>query len=178
MTKPNKQIRMARAAKAKEPSNQTLYRFFNANNELLYIGITSNPFSRMAGHSLDKHWFTEVTHATFEHFLSRAAVDAAETRAIRAEFPKYNKAKVLGYQRSPDHMKSIRFGKVKKHDLLLTFIEEDRYRTFGSDLQYDSWLVIKSIKRAKESGHECEACDAILVHKTFSRHYRTLDKLM
>lgn len=162
----------------KSSANQTLYRFFGKGNELLYIGITSNALNRISNHASDKPWFSEVTHATFEHFMSRAAVDAAETRAIRAEFPKYNKAKVLGYQRSPDHMKSIRFGRIKKHDLLLTFIQEDRYRSFGSDLEYDSWLVIKSIKRAKGLGHECKACDAILVHKTFSRHYRTLDKLM
>lgn len=159
-------------------ANQVLYRFFNKNNELLYIGITSNALNRISGHASDKPWFSEVTHATFEHFFSRAAVDAAETRAIRAEFPKYNKAKVLGYQRSPDHMKSIRFGKIKNHKLLLGFINQDVYRNLGSDLEYDSWLVIDSIIKAKDVGHTCKACDAILIHKTFSRHYRTLKKLM
>lgn len=157
---------------------QTLYRFFNKSNELLYVGITSNPFARMSGHASDKHWFAEVTHATFEHYPTRKAVDAAETRAIRSEYPKYNKAKVLGYQRSPDHMKSIRFGKIKNHELLLSFINQDSYRSLGSDIEYDSWLVIDSIIKAKQVGHKCTACDAILIHKTFSRHYRTLKKLM
>jgi predicted GIY-YIG superfamily endonuclease len=108
MTKPSKEVKQARKEKLLEPSNQTLYRFFNAKNELLYVGITNNPFNRFSGHSKDKEWFKEITHSTLEHYPNRLAVDRAETMAIKSEKPKYNRAKNPDYESAVDHYRSLK----------------------------------------------------------------------
>lgn len=70
---------------------QALYRFYDADGELLYIGITSNPGARWKRHAGDKPWWTEVASTTIEHFGTREDVEVAERSAIRAERPKYNR---------------------------------------------------------------------------------------
>lgn len=67
-----------------------LYRFFNTDGDLLYIGITIDPGSRWKGHAADKKWWHEVTTITLEHHPSRVAVEAAEIAAIQTEHPRYN----------------------------------------------------------------------------------------
>jgi len=177
MTKPSKEIKQARKEKLLEPSNQTLYRFFNANNELLYVGITNNPFNRFSGHSKDKEWFKEITHSTMEHYPNRLAVDKAETIAIRSEKPKYNKANVDGFERSPDHMKKIRFWKIENHNLLMGIVSNwSKMYDLGKDIQRDSWIVIHSINQAKSLGHKCATCDSILTNKVFVQHFNRQTK--
>lgn len=67
-----------------------LYRFFAADESLLYVGITCDVGRRWDRHSRDKPWWTEMTRSTVEHFDTREAVLAAEEAAIRAEKPRYN----------------------------------------------------------------------------------------
>lgn len=69
---------------------QILYRFYNRSGELLYIGITDNPFARWARHSKDKTWFPEVARFETDWFPDRPSVIAAERHAITTEKPKYN----------------------------------------------------------------------------------------
>lgn len=71
-------------------SSQTLYRFWNADGELLYVGISVRPWDRWKQHRGDKPWWEEVTSVTLENFATRAEVLAAELQAIRTEAPKYN----------------------------------------------------------------------------------------
>jgi predicted GIY-YIG superfamily endonuclease/ribosomal protein S27E len=72
-----------------------LYRFFNAQDELLYIGITKNPWHRFKSHQNQKAWFRDVAKSTMEHFPSRRELITAEIRAIQTENPKYNRAHAL-----------------------------------------------------------------------------------
>lgn len=65
-----------------------LYRFFN-NDVLLYVGITDNIISRLTGHARAA-WFSEVTHATYEHYYDRDIAHKAEVEAIESEGPLYN----------------------------------------------------------------------------------------
>lgn len=67
-----------------------LYRFFDSDGDLLYVGITMNPAARWPKHSSGKHWWTEVETITLETFASREAVLAAEREAIKTEQPRYN----------------------------------------------------------------------------------------
>ena len=68
----------------------TLYRFFDAQDRLLYVGIAGRPAGRAHQHSKKKEWWTEVTHSTYEHFTTREAAAAAEVAAIVTEQPVYN----------------------------------------------------------------------------------------
>lgn len=67
-----------------------LYRFFDAEGVLLYVGITCNPGTRMMTHARQKSWWSQVASSTMQHLDSREALEDAERLAIRSEFPKYN----------------------------------------------------------------------------------------
>ena len=67
-----------------------LYRFFDAEGRLLYIGISMNPPYRFGQHADDKPWWAEVARIAMETFPDRSAVLAAERRAIQTEQPLYN----------------------------------------------------------------------------------------
>lgn len=71
----------------------TLYRFWNASDALLYVGITADPLARWKRHKDEKPWWHDVARVTIEHFGSREDVDTAETLAIQTESPQYNVAK-------------------------------------------------------------------------------------
>lgn len=172
MSKPSKETKEARKQKLLEPSNQTLYRFFNSKDELLYVGITNNPFNRFSGHSKDKTWFHEIAYSTFEHYPNRLAVDKAETKAIKTEKPKYNKAKVDGFEKAQDHFKKIRYGRIEKHDMLLGIMyhQSASGRYLNTSMVADSWIIVNAIKHAKTLGHKCSACDSILDDDRFVRY--------
>jgi predicted GIY-YIG superfamily endonuclease len=69
-----------------------LYRLFNSDGELLYIGITKDLPARLCHHRTRKPWFSEVTRSSTENFANRGELAAAEIRAIQNERPKYNSA--------------------------------------------------------------------------------------
>jgi hypothetical protein len=67
-----------------------LYRFYNEAGQLLYVGLTGNPGSRISQHRRGKAWWCEVARMEVEHCASRSALVEAETRAIGQERPLYN----------------------------------------------------------------------------------------
>jgi predicted GIY-YIG superfamily endonuclease len=72
------------------PKPQTLYRHWNADSELLYVGLTNNFKARTKDHQREKDWWREVAFVTVEHFDSREELERAEAVAIHTEDPKYN----------------------------------------------------------------------------------------
>jgi predicted GIY-YIG superfamily endonuclease len=71
----------------------TLYRYFDSQDRLLYVGITGDNTKRQSQHRRNSFWFGEITRATFEHFDFREDADEAESNAIRQEKPMHNIAK-------------------------------------------------------------------------------------
>jgi hypothetical protein len=67
-----------------------LYRFWDCDDQLLYVGLTANPGSRWKAHGVEKPWWIDVARVTVEHFASRAEAEAAEATAIKTEGPLYN----------------------------------------------------------------------------------------
>jgi hypothetical protein len=67
-----------------------LYRFFDAEDRLLYIGITWDIASRFPQHRDEKPWWMDIRNITIEPHADRAAALAAEKAAIIAERPVYN----------------------------------------------------------------------------------------
>lgn len=68
----------------------TLYRLFNADGVLLYVGVTGNLNARLAFHSTDKPWWGEVARVETEWHPNRTEAEDAEDRAIADEHPRYN----------------------------------------------------------------------------------------
>lgn len=71
-------------------STHALYRFFDDQDRLLYIGITIDPGARWKTHSKEQPWWFEVTTVTLEKYQSRGSVLRAERAAIIDEHPRYN----------------------------------------------------------------------------------------
>ena len=67
-----------------------LYRYFDEDDRLLYVGITKNQFSRLQAHAISAKWFGLIHKATFRHFTSRQDVKQAELKAIATENPLFN----------------------------------------------------------------------------------------
>ncbi|WP_405536949.1 GntR family transcriptional regulator [Streptomyces antimycoticus] len=72
------------------PERTALYRLYGADDRLLYVGITSEPKTRMKAHAADKSWWTEVQTREVEWFGTRDEAAAAEVEAIRREQPLHN----------------------------------------------------------------------------------------
>lgn len=70
----------------------SLYRFYSAKNELLYIGISRNPFLRLGQHQSAKE-MPLVRYIELEWFADRCSADRAERLAILRESPIWNKSR-------------------------------------------------------------------------------------
>jgi prevent-host-death family protein len=71
-----------------------VYRLFDADDALLYVGISKSFGVRWERHAYRQPWWPEVHHQTVEWRDTRKEADEAETAAIRNEKPRYNIAKV------------------------------------------------------------------------------------
>lgn len=71
-----------------------VYRCFDADGELLYVGMTANPVQRLSGHRSASHWFSEVASFTligpFVGSDARTRATRVERALIDAEAPPYN----------------------------------------------------------------------------------------
>ncbi|MDF1606933.1 GIY-YIG nuclease family protein [Hoeflea sp. YIM 152468] len=67
-----------------------VYRHFDENDQLLYIGQSLNPLRRMEEHKYQSDWFDSIAKVTIEKFNEHAAALVAEAAAIRAEKPMHN----------------------------------------------------------------------------------------
>lgn len=75
-----------------EPDGRThhLYRHFDAADVLLYVGVSFSALHRLAQHKENAHWFNRISRVEIQNYPSRAAVLAAERRAILTEGPAHN----------------------------------------------------------------------------------------
>ncbi|NEA52384.1 GntR family transcriptional regulator [Streptomyces sp. SID10815] len=75
------------------PERTALYRYFDAVNDLLYIGISADPDERWKVHKWGPNrmsWIRQVTRHVVQWHESRSAALKAEEEAIRSERPRYN----------------------------------------------------------------------------------------
>ena len=74
----------------KKQKTTYLYRHFNSDNKLLYVGISLNSINRLNQHKSSSGWFDEISNVTIEKHQSRKEALIAERSAIYNESPKYN----------------------------------------------------------------------------------------
>lgn len=67
-----------------------LYRHFDRDERLLYVGISLNAMARQVAHAGQAPWFENSCKMTMEWFPTRAGALAAEARAIAQEMPLHN----------------------------------------------------------------------------------------
>tara|TARA_R110000868_G_scaffold210464_1_gene460521 strand:- start:102 stop:656 length:555 start_codon:yes stop_codon:yes gene_type:complete len=67
-----------------------LYRHFDQNGLLLYVGISLSSLNRLGQHKDNSHWFESISRVEIENFETRKEAIEAEAKAIFAEKPKHN----------------------------------------------------------------------------------------
>lgn len=72
-------------------SRTALYRHFDADGVLLYVGISNSVTSRTGDHITYSPWATRIENIRVEFFDTRDEACAAEARAIISERPQFNK---------------------------------------------------------------------------------------
>ena len=70
---------------------RTVYRFFDRDKVLLYVGCSINPFTRWTVHLVHSPWVKDITTMTVEWYPNWITGARAEMTAIVNEHPKYNK---------------------------------------------------------------------------------------
>jgi predicted GIY-YIG superfamily endonuclease len=68
-----------------------LYRLYDANDALLYLGITQDPNQRWAQHRRRQHWWLEVARKEVVWIGCRAQAEATEAEALLVEKPRYDR---------------------------------------------------------------------------------------
>jgi predicted GIY-YIG superfamily endonuclease len=76
---------------AAEPVETELYRHYDKDGRLLYVGIARNSVARFWQHGKNSPWFDQVCRVATEIYPSREQAVAAERRAMALENPIYNK---------------------------------------------------------------------------------------
>ncbi len=79
-----------------------VYRLFDANGCLLYVGVTDTVTPRLYGHGRTQPWWSEVdvTRTSISWFGTRDEAEQAEVTAISSEAPKHNVVVVPAGRRS------------------------------------------------------------------------------
>jgi len=71
-------------------STTDLYRYFDAEGRLLYVGISFSAIARAAQHRESTGWWCDVARMHVEHLPTRSDALDAERQAIRTEQPLHN----------------------------------------------------------------------------------------
>lgn len=67
-----------------------VYRFYDADDRLLYVGMTETPKARWTWHRKRSSWWPDARRREIAWYDSRAEAAAIETQAIRTEAPLHN----------------------------------------------------------------------------------------
>ncbi|MEU8136504.1 isochorismatase family protein [Streptodolium elevatio] len=73
-----------------EQLRTAVYRLYDAEGGLLYVGMTANPEQRFDEHSRYKFWWHLIAKTDLRWFDSRSEAAAVEAEAIRSEQPIYD----------------------------------------------------------------------------------------
>lgn len=74
------------------PKKTQLYRHYDVDGNLLYVGISLSSVHRLSQHRQQSHWFEQIRRVDVQHFASRTEALEAEAIAISEESPRYNVA--------------------------------------------------------------------------------------
>lgn len=113
------------------PERTALYHLYNADGQLLYVGITVNPKARWRAHAKDKYWWPEVARKTIEWFETRKSAERVEKIEVEEEGPKYNRTFNGDRRRELQYEDAKREGKIQP--VIRESIPEWVYRSWFDD---------------------------------------------
>lgn len=88
-----------------DETRTALYRFYDPQGKLLYVGITNDPWRRWREHVREKPWYPQVKHQAVTWYDAERQARRAETRAIHDERPEFN---IAGALKPLDRVKFVR----------------------------------------------------------------------
>jgi hypothetical protein len=162
----------------------TLYRYFDSEGQLLYVGITKNPFDRQSYHAANQPWWQDVFAATYTHFENRADALKAEAFSIGTELPKYNKqGPVLPAQLRPHLMQIIAMDlQDELHTAISLSISQSMHALAEFSQQPELYKLLFSFDRAfdwNEAGTdrlvECRDCLGVLDSAWYKQQMEHVD---
>jgi hypothetical protein len=80
----------------------TVYRFYNATDDLLYVGVTADWETRHAAHRIGTPWYPEVARHELERFATDAEARDHEATTIASLAPRYNRRPGGGGRRTSE----------------------------------------------------------------------------
>lgn len=83
-------LRPARRAPVGSNRRTALYRWYDVEARLLYVGVAFNPVGRAGQHQRSQPWWGDVRSATVEWFDTRVQALDEEEDAIKRERPQHN----------------------------------------------------------------------------------------
>lgn len=99
----------------------SLYRQFNSEGTLLYVGVSFSAVYRTSQHRKNSPWYREIANIKIEHYETRQEALDAEILAIKFEKPLYNKI----HSKISDRNLAPIFEKYKKPVVILEIKEND-----------------------------------------------------
>jgi hypothetical protein len=131
-----------------------LYRHFNAEGELLYVGISLSAINRLGQHKDNSHWFDSICRVDIQNFDTREEAVNAETLAIRDEKPKHNVRKQIDLKKEKylNHKHINTIAKATQDDLTSNIIQFNliySYSEAAKLLRINSTAVKKLIEEKK-----------------------------
>jgi predicted GIY-YIG superfamily endonuclease len=169
-------------------SKQTLYRFYDKDGNLLYVGISNAWYQRFHDHERKAGWFSKVAYSTFEWHESRESVQIAELQAIRTENPEFNKANNPSYETTMDHFAKLKTWTYtdltpdQTHLELIAEMKEHLWRIRKGERS--KWIAMAFIDLYSYLGPkgliQCRNCDAMAANRNINiwhgDAYATLEK--
>lgn len=122
----------------KRAGGAQLYRHFDADGRLLYVGISVSTLVRLGSHSSMSPWFRSITTVTIEHFDTRKQAEEAERRAIMLEAPIHNR-------KLPAEADPFTHGQIRVGDRVVAALRNDR-AAHGATFLYRADYVARRLR--------------------------------
>lgn len=113
-----------------------LYRHFDKDGKLLYVGVTNHCINRTNGHKNVSSWHLKISSITIQTYSTRKKALEAERIAIKKENPLYNGNSETGKKLRQRRRKENLFYKLPKETVgwELSEIADSEYRTLEQQI--------------------------------------------
>lgn len=122
----------------------TLYRHYDSNGTLLYVGRTNNPPARLANHRSTQDWWMNVASSRYEQFDTLEELKTAEKAAIESEQPLHN---VIYAVRKKVQVQAVGDARSSYDEAWLDDLAEALTELYPQDRQVREFLLVHDASR-------------------------------
>lgn len=153
---------------------EVLYRFFDSQGTLLYVGISKEWVSRIKTHEKYADFYSAVAGMTLERFPDRKSVEDAERAAIKLENPLFNRMDNPNYRTWQTHFRELldmATGRRKvdaTHKYVIGVLLQgcEDYDNFGTGRWFSQHFPPEWFEASRRGKLDCDLCDQLAQHET------------